>query len=287
MSQLGSNDPSKGEKPQSYVSQTPRGYNNNVERYSRTHHERDGLSPKDLEDLKHRRDIEQFRALTASGPRHPEYQSRESMNPTSSTTHPAAVSSAANLYQRVSVSQQGRSAGAHFETFGGIASNAPPTSNSHHHATPVHSSTYRHLLPPHTLIPGQYNNSSAPHHLGLDVMWQQKLNPNPWILAHYEEMRMERERTLAHERERTMAQVRERNIDQERERTVVHERERNIAHERERNIAHERNIVAQERERERNLAQERERSLVHERERTMPHERTVPHERTIVHERER
>lgn len=275
MSQLSSNDPSKGEKPQSYASQTPRGYNN-VERYSRTHHERDGLSPKDLEDLKHRRDIEQFRTLTASGPRHPEYQSRESMNPASSASHSAAVGSASNLYQRVSVSQQGRPTGTHFEAFTGISPNAPPTSNSHHHSTPA---TYRHLLPPHGLIPGQYNNSTAPHHIGLDAMWQQKLNPNPWIMAHYEEMRMERERTLAHERERTMAQARERNMDQERERTVVHERERNIAHERERGIAHERNIAAQERERERNLAQDRERALAHERERAMPHERTIVHER--------
>ncbi|KAG8198328.1 hypothetical protein JTE90_021577 [Oedothorax gibbosus] len=283
MSQLGSNDQSKGEKLQSYVSQGSRGYNSNVERYARTHHERDGLSPKELDELKHRRDVEQFRALTAGVPRHSEYQSRESMNPASSTSHPAAVGSAANIYQRVSATQQGRSQGTHFESFSGISPNAPPTSSSHHQ--PIPSSAYRHLLPPHTLIPGQYNNSSAPHHIGLDTMWQQKLNPNPWILAHYEDMRLERERTLAaHERERTMAQARER-TDQDRERTVVHERERNMAHERERNMAHERNMAAQERERERNLAQERERALAHERERNMTHERTIVHERERDHER--
>ncbi|GFT05442.1 lysine-specific demethylase 3A [Nephila pilipes] len=273
MSHLSSSDPFKGEKTQSYVSsQTSRGYvNNSLERYARPHHEgshREILSAKELEDLKHRRDLEQYRALS-SGSRHPEYQARESMNPAAAASHPAAVASAAAIYPRVAalLPQQGRSAGppSHFEAFGlspHIPSNPPPASSGHPHSTPVHSSAYRHLLPHHTLLPGQFSNSGGSPHIGLDVMWQQKLNPNPWILAHYEEMRIERERTIAHERERNMA----------------HERERTIAHERERNLAHER---------ERTLAQERERVVAHERERSIIHDREREHERMERQKEER
>ncbi|CAL1277293.1 unnamed protein product [Larinioides sclopetarius] len=249
MSHLNTSDPCKGEKTQSYVSsQTSRVYvNNNFERYARAHHEGgypEGLSSKELEDIKHRRDLDQFRALN-SGSRQPEYPAQESMNPSTVASHPAAVASAAAVYPRVAIlPQQGRTTGppSHFEAFGlspHIPSNPPPASSGHHPA-PVHSSTYRHLLPPPNLLPGQFSSSSGSPHIGLDVMWQQKLNQNPWILAHYEEMRIERERTIAHERERNIAHERERSIAHERERVLNQERERTATHERDRSLVHER-----------------------------------------------
>ncbi|GIX90386.1 putative JmjC domain-containing histone demethylation protein 2C [Caerostris extrusa] len=155
MSHLSSSDPCKGEK--SYVhSLTSRGYvNHNLERYARLHHEisrQESLSPKELEEIKRRRELEQFRALSSRS-RHTEYQTRESMNPATGTSHPTAVASAAAIYHsRLAIlPQQGRTTGppSHFEAFGlptHIPSNPLPSSG-HHHSTPVHSSAYRHLLP--------------------------------------------------------------------------------------------------------------------------------------------
>ncbi|GFR06494.1 lysine-specific demethylase 3A [Trichonephila clavata] len=269
MSHLSSSDPYKGEKTQSYVSsQASRGYvNNNLERYPRTHREgshREVLSAKELEDLKHRRDLEQYRALRSAS-RSQEYQVRESMNPAAAASHPAAVASAAAIYPRVALHpQQGRSTGppSHFEAFGlspHIPTNPPPASSGHPHSTPVHSSAYRHLLPHHSLLPSQFSNSGGSPHIPLDVMWQQKMNPNPWILAHYEEMRLERERTIAHERERTIAHERERSLAHERERALAQERERAVAHERERSIIHDREREQERMERQKEEIAEKER----------------------------
>ncbi|KAF8790844.1 probable JmjC domain-containing histone demethylation protein 2C isoform X2 [Argiope bruennichi] len=226
---------------------------------------RESFSSREARDIRHRRDLSQYRALS-SGSRHPEYPAQESMNPATAASHPAAVASAAAVYPRVAIlPQQGRTTGppSHFETFGlspHIPLN-PPSATSGHHPATVHSSTYRHLLPPPALLPAQFSSASGSSHVGLDVMWQQKLGTNPWLLSHYEDMRVERERSLAHERERSRPQERDRNIGHERDRSMAHER---YAQERQRNIANER-VLAQERER--TGTHERERSLVHDRER--------------------
>lgn len=210
MSHLGSSDPCKGEKSQSYINNQPsHAYiGNNHERFNSVPH--DGNHPesvisKELEDVKqHRRDQEQYRALSG-GSRSSDYLPREPMNPGSAVSHPAAVPSAAAIYPRVAlVTQHSRTAGpsSHFETYGlpsHVPPNPPPASGSHH--TPVHSQAYRHLLPPHSLLPGQYSGSTS--HISID-MWQ-KYN-NPWMMPPFEEYRLrereERERAISHERER-------------------------------------------------------------------------------------
>ncbi|XP_015924626.2 lysine-specific demethylase 3B [Parasteatoda tepidariorum] len=256
MSHLGSNESSKGEKTQSHVNnQSQRGYYN--ESYNRANHERnfrENVSAKELVESEQSHDREQYHALS-SGARHPELLAHESMNPSVAASHSAAVASAAAVYPRV-ISQPNRAIPpSHFESYG-LSSHVPPnpaTSTGHHHSAPIHSSAHRHLLPHHALIPAQFNNSSGPSHIGVDIMWQQKMNPNPWMMAaHYGEMSLERERTL--NQERSINQERERSINQERERSINQERERSINQERERSI---------NQERERSLNQERERE--HER----------------------
>lgn len=209
MSHLGSSDPCKGEKTQSYVNnQTSRAYiGNNIDRFNAVSHDSsaEGVIAKELEDVKHRRDQEQYRTLSG-GTRPSDYLPREPMNPASAVSHPAAVPSAAPIYPRVAlVSQHPRTAGpsSHFETYGipsHVPPNPPPSSGSHH--TPVHLQAYRHLLPSHTLLSGQYSNSSSQH--VSSEMWQ-KYNPNPWMMAPpYDEYRMREreERVISQERER-------------------------------------------------------------------------------------
>lgn len=208
MSHLGSSDPCKGEKTQNFISnQSSHPYiGNNVERFSSVASDgnlTENVIAKELEDVK-RRDQDKYRALSG-GPQSSDYHTGELMNPSSSVSHPAAVPSAASVYPRVAlVSQPPRAAGpsSHFENYGlssHVPSNPPPPSGSHH--TPVHSQAYRHLLPPHSILPGQYSNSSSAH-IGID-MWQ-KYNPNPWMLSHYDELRIreDRERVISQERER-------------------------------------------------------------------------------------
>lgn len=203
MSHLGSSDPCKGEKSQSYASNQPtHAYiGNNVERFNSMAHDgnlNENVSVKDLEDVKRHRDQEQYRAL-AAGSRSSDYLPGEPMNP--SVSHSAAIPSAAAIYPRVGLVQQHpRAPGPppHFEAYGlpsHVPSNPPPASGSHH--TPVHSQAYRHLLPPHSLLPGQYSNSNTSH-IGMD-MWQ-KYNPNPWMLSHYDELRLREDRERERER---------------------------------------------------------------------------------------
>lgn len=236
MSHLGSSDPCKGEKTQSYVSNQPsHGYiGNNVERFNSVAHDgnlTESVIAKELEDVKHRRDQEQYRAL-GGGSRSTDYLPREPMNPSSAVSHPAAVPSAAAIYPRVAlVTQHPRATGppSHFESYGlpsHVSSNPPPSSGSHH--TPVHSQPYRHLLPPHSLLPGQYSNSNSAH-IGID-MWQ-KYNPNPWMLSHYDELRIRDDRERERDSERIERQKEEK---AEKERREWHEQERLEREERER-----------------------------------------------------